>query len=810
MPNFGNNINLNKFELQNAVIQNLAVAPSDPKEGQIYFDTVAHKKKVYENGVWVAYSTTSHNHSHDNLTGVSADDHHSQSHAFAGTDHEASTLADVNSKISDATLIDTNDSRLSDARTPTEHSHAHSSITDVGTDDHHSKSHSLGSSDHTATTLSALNGKITDAELVDKDYVSMIGWGAQGYVLLNGSTRPVIGGVDLSYTEDNTKGATGNRSFAAGKDNKAAGQYSSIPGGLNNTVTGDYSSIIGGKDNSVGALYATAGGDTCVANGKYSFVHGFNLQADGMFQTIFGSYNAVSGSTSTVTNQSIIFMVGNGTSETPSNALELTQEGNFKVAGTITDGTNNVLSAKLDANAPITPGTKTKITYDANGLVTSGTTATMDDFNDGATYKKTHNDFTDTLKAKLDGIATGANNFSLTTDCITTSHITDKAVTLAKVQDIGGLTFLGNHNGTAGTPEAMSMATARSILGIANVDDTSDIDKPISSSTQSALDAKLDKNDTIIASTKTKITYDANGLVTGGASATMDDILDGTTYKRTHNDYTDTDKGKVDNITITSSLNLNTVAANAATGASHATVTTGNPHNVTKTNVGLGNVDNTSDADKPVSTATSTALDLKQNLTAKGAANGYAGLDANGKVPTSQLPSTVLGGLQYQGTFQPSLEAYPSSPETGDYWIATDSGTIAADSKEYAVGDWAVYNGASWDKIDNSDHVTSVAGKTGAVSLQAADITDFDAEVSNNTTVASAMQRKTEIIGDGVSTEFSVNHGFGTRYVHVAVMRTGTPYDEIITDVEHTDLNNVTVRFGAAPTTNEYTVIVIG
>lgn len=41
---------------------------------------------------------------------------------------------------------------------------------------------------------------------------------------------------------------------------------------------------------------------------------------------------------------------------------------------------------------------------------------------------------------------------------------------------------------------------------------------------------------------------------------------------------------------------------------------TSNPHNVNKTQVGLGNVDNTSDANKPVSTATQTALNLKANL----------------------------------------------------------------------------------------------------------------------------------------------------------------------------------------------------
>ena len=36
-----------------------------------------------------------------------------------------------------------------------------------------------------------------------------------------------------------------------------------------------------------------------------------------------------------------------------------------------------------------------------------------------------------------------------------------------------------------------------------------------------------------------------------------------------------------------------------------------NPHQVTATQVGLGNVDNTSDTNKPVSTAQQTALDLK-------------------------------------------------------------------------------------------------------------------------------------------------------------------------------------------------------
>jgi hypothetical protein len=90
-----------------------------------------------------------------------------------------------------------------------------------------------------------------------------------------------------------------------------------------------------------------------------------------------------------------------------------------------------------------------------------------------------------------------------------------------------------------------------------------------------------------------------------------------------------------------------------------------------KTAVGLPNVDNTSDASKPISTPTQTALNLKEDKANKGIANGYASLDGSSKVPAIQLPSYVDDVLEFA-----NLAAFPATGATGVIYVALDTNKI--------------------------------------------------------------------------------------------------------------------------------------
>jgi hypothetical protein len=109
-----------------------------------------------------------------------------------------------------------------------------------------------------------------------------------------------------------------------------------------------------------------------------------------------------------------------------------------------------------------------------------------------------------------------------------------------------------------------------------------------------------------------------------------------------------------------------------------------------------------------------------------GAALGVATLDATGKVPVSELPAAVLGALSYQGTWNASTNTPTLTSSVGTkgyYYVVNVAGNTDLNGiTDWQIGDWAVFNGSVWQKIDNTDVVTSVNGQVGAVVLDAADV----------------------------------------------------------------------------------------
>lgn len=63
-------------------------------------------------------------------------------------------------------------------------------------------------------------------------------------------------------------------------------------------------------------------------------------------------------------------------------------------------------------------------------------------------------------------------------------------------------------------------------------------------------------------------------------------------------------------------------------------------------------------------------------------------------------------------------------------------------------------------------------------------------------------------VGDGSATSYTITHNLGTRDVIVSVYEAGSPYAEVICDVNHATTNTITLLFSVAPTSNQYRVVV--
>jgi hypothetical protein len=126
----------------------------------------------------------------------------------------------------------------------------------------------------------------------------------------------------------------------------------------------------------------------------------------------------------------------------------------------------------------------------------------------------------------------------------------------------------------------------------------------------------------------------------------------------------------------------------------------------------------------------------------------------------------VTGGLSYQGSWNASTNTptLTSSVGTnGNYYIVSVAGSTALNGiSDWLVGDWAIFNGSVWQKIDQTNTVTSVNGQIGAVSLAYADLAGAIPTWNQNTTGTAANVTGTVAVVNGGSGQTSAQAAMNT------------------------------------------------
>ena len=385
-----------------------------------------------------------------------------------------------------------------------------------------------------------------------------------------------------------------------------------------------------------------------------------------------------------------------------------------------------------DVNKPVSTAQTAAIEAAKNRANHTGTQS-ADTIVDGTTNKV----FTATEKTKLSGIATGATandtdanlkNRANHTGTQTASTISDFASAAdARITNAAGDTIASLVGGKVPTSQIPSVALSQ-VFTAAN------------QTAMLALDTQ--EGDIVIRSDQSK-TYVRNS----GTAGTMAD-------------YTE--------------LATPTDAVTSVNGQTGIVV-------LGKADVGLGNVDNTADADKPISSATQTALNGKANtshthtasqvtdfstaadarITAqKATANGIATLDSGTKVPIAQIPT------------------------------GTTSTTVSLGNHTHSAG------------------TTSAAGFATLATQAETNARSISNKVVTPAGLASFTRKVTGTIGDGTATTIAVTHDLG-QWVVAQLYEVATN-SLVEVDIVLTSSTVTTFNFNVAPTTNQYRYIIQG
>lgn len=401
-------------------------------------------------------------------------------------------------------------------------------------------------------------------------------------------------------------------------------------------------------------------------------------------------------------------------------------------------------------------------------------------------------DYLGVVNITIDKNDVGLGNVDNTAD-------SDKPVSIAVQTALNGKadsTTVSAHINDTNNPHSVT----KEQIGLSNVDNTADLDKPVSDAVRTeldtlsdAIDGKVDKetgkglsSNDYTTSEKTKL----SGIATGAQVNVIESV------------YVDDEPVEVDNKAVNIEVapkidavktelqeqidsiesDVTRIDAEVSTKAEQSTVTTlsgkvddigdavtehvtdiDNPHSVTKDQIGLGNVNNTSDLDKPVSTAVQEELDdLSDAIDGKVSINQgtenvdkYLRIDANGNVVCKESSGTsvawgdITGTIANQTDLQTALNGKVSvisgkGLSTNDY---TNSDKSIVDSVESSLN--GKVDKVTGKQLSTNDYTNSDKSIVAGVPDIESDVSDLKETVSDIQTAVNSKVDKVE--GKGLS-----------------------------------------------------------
>ena len=168
--------------------------------------------------------------------------------------------------------------------------------------------------------------------------------------------------------------------------------------------------------------------------------------------------------------------------------------------------------------------------------------------------------------------------------------------------------------------------------------------------------------------------------------------------------------------------------------------------------------------------------------------------------------ASVTGVLSYQGTWNASTNTPTLASSVGVqgyyYIVGTSGSTNLNGITDWVVGDWLLYNGSAWQKIDTTDLVTSVAGRTGAVTLSTTDISGLGTMSTQNATsvaitggTATLTSLTTAAVQATNSSGLSLKNSAGTTQISMG----GGGGDNVSVNVS-TNINGSNAQIDISPT----------